>query len=814
MMNSFIQDLRYSFRTLRKTPVFTAVAVAALALGIGANSAIFSVVNAVLLRPLPFDHPERLLSVESRNEKVGGVGVEQSYPNFLDLRAQCQSCEGMAAYSGATTFVMNPGEDPERVRGVEASADLLPMLGVKPALGRVFNAEEDQPGASRVIVLSYGFWQRSFGGNPKIVGQGIPLGGSTPTTVVGVLPKGFKFPVEWQQTDFWMPLAPSMSPADKDGRGNVWLDLLAKTKPGVTTRQAQAEIDTISRRLQAQYPATNTALGFFVKPLKENLVGDLRTALFVLLGAVGCVLLIACANVANLLLARAAGRSKEMSIRTALGASRARIMRQLLTESLILALLGGGLGLLLAMWGVDLLAAAAPADIPRVAEIGLDARVVLFTLFVTLATGFVFGLAPALQASKADVNEALKEGGRGTGEGGGRRLLRGALVVAEVALSLVLLVGAGLLVQSFKRLLDVTPGFDSKNLVTMDVVPRRVHYPEEAQRIQFFKDFIEQASRQPGVRGVAVVDPLPLNGNFEALDFQIEGRAPFALGEQNNADRRIVNGDYFRVLGIPLREGRAFDERDRKEAPQVIIVNDTFARRFLPGEDALGKRLVFGGGLAGGTAREIVGVVGDVRHAGLDEPTTPEFYMPFTQVMTNRLTVVARSASDDTSSIAGALRGVIRQSDKDSPVYNVRTMDELLAASVAKRRFNMILLGGFASVALLLAALGIYGVISYTVMQRTHEIGIRMALGASRGDVLKMIVGQGMKLTLLGVGIGLVGSFLVTRAMSTLLFGVSATDPLTFGGVALLLAGVAFVSCLLPARRATKVDPMIALRYE
>jgi putative ABC transport system permease protein len=812
-MGSFMQDLRYSFRTMRKTPVFTVVAVLALALGIGANSAIFSVVNAVLLRPLPFDHSERLLSLHSRNERDGSVGNEQSYPNFLDVRAQCQSCAGVAAYGGATAFVMNPGEEPERARGVQATADLLPMLGVQPALGRVFTPEEDQAGARRVVVLSYGFWQRAFGGNPKIIGQEIPLG-SAPMTVVGVMPKGFKYPVEWQQTDFWMPLTPALSAADRDGRASVFLDLVAKTKPGVTAAQAQAEIETISRRLQAQYPATNTALVFFAKPLKENLVGDLRTALFVLLGAVGCVLLIACANVANLLLARAAGRSKEMSIRTALGASRARIMRQLLTESLLLALAGGGLGLLLAMWGVDLLAAAAPADIPRVAEIGLDARVVLFTLFVTLATGVVFGLAPALQASKADVNEALKEGGRGTGEGVGRGRLRGALVVSEVALSLVLLVAAGLLAQSFKRLLDVTPGFDPKNLVTMDVVPRRAHYPEEAQRVRFFQDFIDQASRLPGVGGVAVVDPLPLNGNFEVWDFQIEGRAPFAPGEQNNADRRVVNGDYFRVVGIPLRKGRTFDERDRKEAPQVIVVNDAFARRFLNCEEPLGKRIVFGGGPAGGTAREIVGVVGDVRHAGLDEPTTPEFYFPFTQVLTPRLTVVARASSGDTAGVATALRGVIRQTDKDSPIWNVRTMEELLAASVAKRRFNMILLGGFASTALLLAALGIYGVISYTVTQRTHEIGVRVALGAQPRDVVRMILTQGMRLTLIGVGAGLLGAFALTRVMSGLLFGVSATDPVTFGGVALLLALVAFVSCLLPARRATRVDPMIALRYE
>jgi predicted permease len=812
-MGTLIQDLRYSFRALRKSPVFTVVAVVALALGIGANSAIFSVVNAVLLRPLPFANPERLLAVQARNEKDGSTSVDESYPNFLDLRAQCQSCEGFAAYSHATTFLMRPGEEPERERGVETSADLFPMLGAKPAAGRVFTGEDDKPGARRLVVLSYAFWQRSFGGDAKIIGQDIPLG-SAPTTVVGVMPPGFKFPVESAQVDFWMPLAPSLSPNDLSHRDYVSLVLLAKTKPGVTPQQAQAEIETISRRLQAQYPETNTALIFFTKPLHEELVGDLRAALLVLLGAVGCVLLIACANVANLLLARAAGRAKEMSIRTALGASRWRIVRQLLTESLLLATLGGALGLLVAMWGVALFASASPADIPRVGEIGLDARVVIFTVVVTLLTGVVFGLAPALQASKTDINETLKEGGRGSGEGVTRSRLRGALVVSEIALSLVLLVGAGLLAQSFKRLMDVQPGFDPANLVTMDVVLRRSRYPEEAQRTQFFKDFVERAKTLPGVKAIGLVDPLPLNGNFEAWDFQIEGRAPFAPGEQNNADRRIINPDYFQAMNIPLRRGRAFDARDRADATPVVIINETFARRYFAGEEPVGKRLILDGALVSGT-REIVGIVGDVRHAGLDEPASPEFYFPFTQAPATRLTVVARTTNaSDAAMVISSLRGIVRQTDRESPIYNIRRMDQLLAASVAKRRFNMILLGGFACVALLLAALGIYGVISYTVTQRTHEIGVRIALGAQPADVLRMILRQGMTLALAGIGVGLLGAFALTRVMSGLLFGVSATDPLTFAGVTVLLSTVAFVSCLLPARRATRVDPMIALRYE
>jgi putative ABC transport system permease protein len=811
-MRTLWQDVRYGWRSLRKSPGFTVVAVLALALGIGANSAIFSVVNAVVLRPLPFDHPERLTAVLSRNEKDGSVASDEAYPNYVDLRDQCQTCEGVAAYGFVSMFLTAADGEPERVRGIDASAELLPMLGVKLELGRYYTREEDQPGAARVIVLAHDFWRRSFGGDPKIIGQQVPMG-SSPATVIGVMPAGFKFPVEAKEVDFWMPLAPLLSKNDLTRRDYVSLQFLAKTKAGATIAQTQAEIETISRRLQAQYPATNTALVFFVKPLRDALVGDVRTALFVLLGAVAFVLLIACVNVANLLLARASARAKEMSVRTALGASRARIVRQLLTESLLLSLIGGGLGLLFATWGVALLVGASPADLPRAGEINLDARVVVFTAAVTLLTGVVFGLAPALSASKIDVSDALKEGGRSGSDGASHNRLRSALIVAEVALSLVLLVGAGLLAQSFRHLLDVKPGFEPDNLVTMDVVPRRSRYPQEAQRVQFFQDFLQKAKALPGVESVGLVDPLPLGGNFEAWDFQIEGRPPAAPGVSQNADRRVIDPGYFHAMKIPLVRGRAFGDGDAATAPPVIIINDSLARKYFAGEEPVGKRLLFSGGLVSG-AREIVGVVGDVRHAGLEAETTPEIYVPFTQVPTSRLTVVARARSADPAGVTAALRGVIRQTDKDSPIFNVRTMNELLSASVARRRFNMILLGSFAALALLLASLGIYGVISYSVTQRTHEIGIRVALGAQPRDVLRMILGQGMILTLIGVAVGLLGALALTRVMSSLLFGVSATDPATYALVALLLPAVALVSCLIPARRATRVDPMVALRYE
>ncbi|HYN85041.1 MAG TPA: ABC transporter permease [Pyrinomonadaceae bacterium] len=810
-MGNFWQDLRYGARTLARRPGFTLVAVAALALGIGANSAIFSVVNAVLLRPLPFEGAERLLAVSALAASDGEPIWDHSYPNFTDIRDQSQTLEGAAAYYPAGTFLTG-GEEPELVRGAMTTADLFPLLGAQAALGRTFTRDDDQIGARRVAVLSHGFWERRYGANPAIVGQEIMLG-TRPTLVLGVMPKGFKFPVQTQNVDWWMPLTPALSEREREGRGLVFMRVLAKRKEGVSLEQAQAEVATVSKRLEAQYAATNTGVSFGFTPFHTRLVGDLRLALWVLLGAVGCVLLIACANVANLLLARAAARSKEISIRTALGASRWRIMRQLLTESVLLASLGGMMGLLLAWWGTDLLVAASPADLPRAAEIALDWRVFAFTGALSLLTGVVFGLAPAVQASKSEITESLKEGGRGSTEGG-RSRLRGALVVAEIAVSLVLLVGAGLLVQSFVRLMNVSPGFDPEGVLAADITFRGERAGDPVYRTTATEQIIERASSMAGVESVAAVDPVPMGGAFIAFSFRIEGRPPLDPGQEPNADRRVITANYFQTMRIPVRQGRAFDARDRADSPPVCIINENFARQHFGGEDPLGKRIVTDE-TPDERPREIVGVVGDVRHGGMESETSPEYYVPLAQSPVARVTLMARAAGGgDPSALVPSLRGIIRQVDKEVPLYRIHTMEELLSESVARRRFSMMLLGGFALVALLLAGLGIYGVMSYSVAQRTHEIGIRMALGAQGSDVLRMVIGQGMLLAGVGVAAGLVAAFLMTRVMASLLYGVSATDPVTFGGVAAVLSAVALLSCYIPARRATKVDPMVALRYE
>jgi putative ABC transport system permease protein len=811
MMNTLWQDLRFGVRMLAKSPGFALVAVAALALGIGANTAIFSVVNTVLLRPLPFAQPERLVTVIPRDERDGSLGDAHSYPNFTDLRAQKQLFEAAAAYSAANSFLLG-SDEPELLRGLVTSADLFPMLGVRPALGRTFTAEEDKPGAQRVIVLSDGLWRRRFNADPAIVGKSITLT-SGPITVIGVMPPGFKYPVGMAKVDYWLPLVPNVQPGTLTERGAVFLAVVARVRAGATLQQAQAELNRTSQQLAAAYPDSNTALGFMLRPLHEELVGDVRPALYVLLAAVGFVLLIACANVANLLLARAAARQREIAVRVALGASRWRIVRQLLTESLLLALAGGGLGLLLAMWGLDLLIAAAPQNIPRLHEAALDPVVLAFTVGVSLLTGVVFGLAPALQATKTDFNEALKEGGRSGGEGLRQNRLRAVLVVAEVALSLVLLVGAGLLMQSFTRLLKVDPGFRPEHVLTADVVARSNSYPKPEQRAAFFQQVLQRIAQLPGVEAAGAVSPLPLGGNFEAFSFTIEGHPPAPRGEEPSADFRITSADYFRAMSIPVQRGRAFSERDNASAPPVVIVNETFARHFFAGEDPLGRRMVVGTG-AEDRPREIVGVVGDVRHAGLDAETTPEMYVPYLQESAGRLTIVTRARAGDAGAIAASVRQSVREVDKDQPVYNVRPMTQLLADSVARRRFNMLLLGLFAAVALLLAALGLYGVMAYSVTRRTHELGIRIALGAQTRDVLRLVVRQGMALVAVGLVIGVCAALVVTRLIRTLLFGVSNVDPLTYAGVALLLLVVTLVACLVPARRATKVDPMVALRYE
>ncbi|MFL6207313.1 MAG: ABC transporter permease [Pyrinomonadaceae bacterium] len=807
-MGTFLQDLRYGVRMLLKHPGFTVIAVLALALGIGANSAIFSVVNTVLLRPLPFPEPERLVRL---GEGTRGARPERgvfSFPDYKDVQAQAQTLEAVAGYQGSGgVLTTTDGAEPERVRGANVSADYFKVLGVQPELGRVFTRAEDQPNAT-VIVISHGLWQRRFGANPQIIGQQLKLGSSS-LTVVGVMPAGFEFPFRAQHQDFWEPINDRPTP-EREQRDARTLEVIARLKPGVTVEQAHAELETISRRFEQQYPAANTNIAIAPVALHDDLTGDVRPALFILLGAVGLVLLIACANVANLLLARATARQKEIAIRTALGASRLRIVRQLLVESLLLALAGGGLGLLLAMWGVDLLVAASPADIPRVQQVGLDARVLAFTLALSALTGIAFGLVPALHASKPDLNDALKDGSRGSTESLRRNRVRSLLVVAEVALSLMLLIGAGLLLKSFMRLLQTDAGFDAGHVLTFDIPLSRQRYDTPAKQADFFHRLIERAQTLPSIETAGVVNILPLSELDESISFQIAGRPPAPPGAVPEGNYTVASPGYFAALKLALRAGRLFNAQDNAQAPPVALVSEALVRRYFAGENPIGQRLKLD---SEDQPREIVGVVGDVRRAALETEAQPEYYLPYEQAPERRMNLVVRTTGD-AAAMTATVRGAVKELDKDQLIWQTRTLEELRSASVASRRFNMMLLGLFAVVALLLAVLGIYGVMAYSVTRRTHEIGVRIALGAQGRDVLKLIIGQGMTLAVIGVGLGLLGALAITRTMASLLYGVSATDPAIFAGLALLLAFVALVACYVPARRATKVDPMVALRYE
>lgn len=821
-MNTLLQDLRYAVRQFFKNPGFTVVAVLALALGIGATTTIFSVVNTVLLRPLPFAQPETLATIWELRDNEQSVA---SYPNFADWREQARSFEHIAAYT-ASSAVVTGGDEAEKIEGLVVSADLFPLLRVQPAVGRVFTSKDDQPGRDRVVVLSQGFWQRRYGGSRDIIGREILISGRK-YTVLGVMPAGFRFPIRTTRVDYYTPLVPGIGDNTKQ-RGAHFLSVVGRLRPGVSIREANAELATLATRLAGAYPRTNAGYSASVLSLHENLVGKTRPALFVLLAAVGAVLLIACANVANLLLARAASRRKEIALRAALGASRARIIRQLLTESALLGLFGGLLGLLLASWGVDVLVATSPVELPRLPEVGIDKWVLAFTTGVALLTGIVFGLAPALQASRLDLNASLGESGRGEGGESGRgRRLRASLVVAEVALSLVLLVGAGLLIKSFVRLRQVDPGIDPRGVVCAEVVLPGARYPEPAKQQAFFTELIRRVQALPGVAGAGIVNPVPMGKDQTSYTFTIVGQPPPAPGQDLGADWCVTSPDYFRSLGIRLLAGRTFTDRDIADAPPVVMVNQAFARRYFPNGDALGQRIRIsnegddGSGSDPGAPpeppapqREIIGIIGDIRHLGLGTEPGPEFYVPYLQHSTRfcNLTVRAASPGANLAPLISAVRRIVHEMDGDLSTSDIGPMERLVVDSIAVQRFHSTLLLTFAGVALVLAAVGVYGVMSYTVSRRTQEIGIRLALGAGRANVLALVVGQGLRLTLLGVGIGLLAAFALTRLLNSLLFGVSASDPLTFFAVSAFLAVTAAVASYLPARRASRIDPMVALR--
>ena len=813
-METLWKDIRYGIRMLLKAPSVSIVATIALALGIGANTAIFSVVNAVLLRPLPFANPEELMMVWESDSSRGQIRGTASYPNFTDWRAQNHVFEYLAAYYTNDIIMTGRGES-TRLQGAVVSAELFPLLGVAPVVGRTFLPDEDKPGESgRVVLLSQQLFRQRFNSDPNVVGQSMVLDGKN-YQIVGVMPHAFQFPIQNDPVELWTTVAVDAEGSEPvtEQRGAHFLKVIGRLKPGVSQQQAQAEMTAISARLEQQYPDKNLHRSTTIEPTLEALVGNIRPALLILLGAVGCVLLIACANVANLLLARAMTRHKEMAIRSALGASRSQVVRQLLTESVLLSLAGGTLGLVLAVWWSDLLVALGKQNIPRALQVGLDWRVLAFTFAVSVLTGVIFGLVPAIHASKTDLTEPLKEGGRGSGQGARHKGIRGVLVVAELAIAVVLLVGAGLLIQSLWRLRQVSPGFNPKNVLTLVVGIPEIKYPTKTQA-QFFQDLTARIETLPGVSSASAIAPLPLSGDRFGISFEIEGR-PVAKGDQPSADFFTIGDEFFKTMQIPLLQGREFTDRDKKQAPGVIIVNQAFARKFFPGEDPIGKHIKPGISTDEDepAMREIVGMVADVRNRDLNSDLRPGFFVPHAQLPFSQMTIVVKTDGEP-SSLVNAVQNEVHAMDRELPVFNVKTMDEYISASVAAPRFNATLLVIFAAVALILTIVGLYGVMSYSVAQRTNEIGIRMALGAQTGDVLRLIVSQGFRLVLLGLGIGLAAALALMKIISSLLFGVTTKDPFTFGAVAVLLAIVALLACYIPARRATRLDPLRALRYE
>jgi putative ABC transport system permease protein len=796
-----INDFRYALRQLIKSPSFTAVAIITLALGIGACTAIFSVVNVVLLRPLNYPQADRIVTIRETNlPQFPRFSV--SPPNYIDWEKQTKSYEYLAAYSGARVNLTGSGE-PQQLLVLKVTAHYFDVYGDKPFLGRMLLPEEDAPGKNHMVVLSYGFWQRVFGGDHAVVGRSIELNGE-PYTVVGVAaPQSSK-------VEAWIPMAFKPEETANDARGAHYLNVVGRLRAGVTVAQAKAELELLAAQLAQQYPDSNKGWGIFMMPIQDAIVRDVKPVLYTLLGAVACVLLIACANLANLLLARATARSREISIRAALGAGRARLVRQLLTESVVLAVCGGVAGVILARWGLDALLALAPSSLPRITEIHLDSGVLLFSLALSVVTGLVFGIAPALLAARSDVNEALKQGTRGSTEGGVRGRLRGALVVIEVTFALVLLGGAGLLARSFMQLANVDPGFIPENATLLEISLPQKKYAKPEQQTAFADALLERLKNLPGVQAVGVTHSMPLVGDY-VLTFNIEGRPPIAPSDLPSTNYYTVTPDYFRAMGIRLMRGRVFTPQDDAKAARVAIINETMARQFFPNEDPIGKRINITNGPD--AWREIIGIVGDIKQDGVDKATGAQSYEPFAQAPFNSLNVVIRTKASP-AALLGALRPAVYEVDKDQPVGIIRPLEEIMAESIARQRFAMLLLTVFSGVALVIAAVGIYGVMAYNVVQRTGEFGIRMALGAQQRDVLRLVLTQGGKLIGLGLLIGLLATLAASRAMGSMLFNTSAYDPLTLGTITVVLAAVAFVACFFPANRATKVNPIEALRAE
>jgi putative ABC transport system permease protein len=805
-------DARYAVRTLRRNPGFAIVVLLTLALGIGANAAIFSVVNGVLLRPLPYRDADRLMVIWGDLRRPGLNDIPASAGEYVDYRDRSHAFEHVAAYD-TVGFNLTGGGEPERVEGAVVTTTFFALLGASAQVGRTFVAAEDQPGRDDVAVLSHALWTRRFSANPSIVGQTIPVDGR-PTQVVGVMPAAFQFPD--RSTEIWKPFLLDAEALSDNNRGSHGYTALARLKAGISRQQAQADLNAVTAAFKADHPGNyRNGFGTTLRPLQEEVVGDTGRPLIVLLGAVAVVLLIACANVANLLLARAASRRKEIALRTALGASRGRLVRQLMTESVLVSVIGGLIGLGLAAWGVDLLIASAPDSIPRIREVGVDARVAGFTALVSLATGLVFGLVPALRASRIPLNDALKEGGRASG-GGVHGFAGRALVVSEVALSLVLLIAAGLLIHSFTRLQDVAPGFDSSRLLTFRLSLPESRYTTFQKGQSFFDEFFTGLRHSPGVRGVAAINALPFSGFGGSRTFHVEGREEKRPEDQPEEQLRIVTDGYFSAMGIPIVAGREFTERDSLTQPRVAVVNDALARKHWPHESPIGKRVSFSTNEP--HWYEIVGVAGNIKHRALEAADRPELYVPYRQPLfagwTVRPMYVALRTSADPVSTAAIVRHEVARLDRDQPISDVRTMDERIGRSLSSRRFSMVLLTLFAGLALTLAAVGIYGIVAYSVTERTHEIGVRVALGAQRRDVMAMVVGQGMAMTVAGTAIGVAAAAALARLMSSLLFGVSAVDPVTFVAIPLLLIAVALAACYVPARRATRVDPLQTLRSE